>query len=308
MHSREKSRGLVLGGSGFLGAWVVQRALLAGGDVVCASREPGRSPEFGVGHGRPLAVDVTRQGDLEERLESLDLDWIVNCAALSKLSDCEQQPDLAASINTELPRFLGKHCQGRGIRLLHVSTDLVFDGAPPRSSGYVEEDPCAPLSVYGTSKWRGELAMLDENPAALVVRVPLLLGPSGGRGLGASDSLLAARERDEHVRLFTDEYRTPLDVRLVARALVELCGASVCGLLHVAGPERLSRFELGQLVLAPGSGPSPSRQADLELGAPRPADVSLDASRAAGLLSFSLLSPRITLAGTPHLDAEPWDR
>jgi dTDP-4-dehydrorhamnose reductase len=136
------------------------------------------------------------------------------------------------------------------------------------------------------------------------VRLPLLYGDSAGRGLGASDSLLAAVDRDERPPLFTDEFRTPLEVQNAARALLELLDSGTRGILHVAGPQRLSRLELGLAVLDE-MGLSPelaraciteARSADAPGPALRPRDVSLDARRARALLQTPLLSVREGLA------------
>ncbi len=157
-----------------------------------------------------------------------------------------------------------------------------------------------PVSRYGETKAAGERAVLETSPEALVVRLPLLYGDSGGRGLGATDALLAAVARGERPRLFEDEFRTPLDVDVAARALVELLlDSGVAGVLHVAGKERLARYELGlALLAAAGFDPARARAAVLAgtrrqagLETTRPADVSLDASRARDMLRMELPGP-----------------
>lgn len=299
----QTTTGLVLGGSGFLGAWVVEEALAAGGRVLSVSRAPGERPRLGhethTCTERTLGLDVLESAGLRALLKSEPLQWIVNCVALARAADCEADVQRARALNTAMPMELSALCVEHDIPLVHISTDLVFDGAPPRESGYVETDVARPLGVYGETKLEGERGVLRVNPTALVVRLPLLCGDSGGRGLGASDSLRAALERGETARLFGDEFRTPLDVRLAARALLELAHGDAAGLLHVAGPERLSRFELGELSLRPTDDVGKlqlTRSADLDLHPPRPADVSLDCGRARRILGLSLLSPRITLA------------
>jgi len=288
---------LVLGGSGFLGVHVLEAVAATGRRVVSAGRH---SPldRAGAEHAPLDALD----GDaLEALLERLSPDRVINCCALARGGDCEERPECADRLNAELPEALGRWAGRTGARLVHVSTDLVFGGEPPRAAGYREEDSPGPLSIYGNSKAAGEAALLAANPAALVARLPLLFGDSRGRGLGASDSLLAALERGgRRPRLFVDEFRTPLAVEEAAAALVELAGSPVAGLLHVAGPERLSRFSLGRIVLL-GAGRSeaeierflqPVRQEELDLAALRPADVSLDTRRARSFLRSPLSAPR----------------
>ena len=288
---------LVLGGSGFLGVHVVRAAAAAGAEVVRASRRP-RDPG-GSGAARAEPCDLEEAGAVEQLLERLRPEVVVNCAALSRGGDCEREPLRARRLNEEAPAELAVACAGHGVRLVHLSTDLVFDGEPPRPAGYREEDEAHPLSVYGATKLAGESAVLEAFPGALVARLPLLFGPSGGRGLGASDSLLAAVARGDTATLFVDELRTPLDAREAAAALVELAAGEASGRLHLAGPERLSRHALGELVLrAAGLDPAvtcrlvrPTSQRDLELTPPRPRDVSLDAGRARELLGAPLSPP-----------------
>jgi dTDP-4-dehydrorhamnose reductase len=132
------------------------------------------------------------------------------------------------------------------------------------------------------------------------VRLPLLYGDSFGRGRGASDSLLAAIARGERPTLFTDEWRTPLDVEDAARALVELAGTGTSGILHVGGPDSMSRHELGLAVLrARGMDEAsaraairPGTRAEAGLEAARARDASLDSRRAESILAARLHSVR----------------
>jgi dTDP-4-dehydrorhamnose reductase len=284
---------LVLGGSGYLGAHVVTAATLrAGGahEVYSASRQPHVAPPNSA--ARAVPFDALRAGSVEALFDELSPRRVVLCTALAKIADCEAYPELARALNVELPRRVANACAASGARLVTISTDLVFGGGTPRAGGYVESDPTAPVSHYGRTKVDGETAVLESCPRALVVRIPLLFGPSGGRGLGASDSLLAAIERGEKPRLCTDEWRTPLSVVEAAAALCELLDSGHAGRLHVAGPQRITRYELGLWVLrskghAPRAAESlvePVQSAELGPVALRPADACLDASRARSIL------------------------
>jgi len=297
-------RWLVAGGSGFLGAQVVLAARAAGAVVVCAARRPGLPAALVARDGGAVSVEVDSvdlelAGAASELIERVQPDRVLSCAALARGADCEREPRRAERLNVEVAAELARACADRGARFVHVSTDLVFDGEPPRSGGYREGDPARPLSIYGRTKIEGEERVLAAYPGALIVRLPLLYGPSGGRGLGATDALLAAVARGDTPTLFTDEVRTPLDVREAAIALVELCGRDVAGRLHVAGPRALTRHELGRLaLLAAGHGAReiarlvrPASRADFDLTPPRPRDVSLDTGRARALLEAPLSPP-----------------
>lgn len=301
---------LVTGASGFLGAHVVAAALARsrgeatladplGPPVVAQSRGPALlAPRFGEGPrdaAEWIERDLAGQGVLG-LLDTVRPDEVIHCAAMSRAVACEAEPEMAAELNGRVPGAVAAWCAARGARLIHISTDLVFGetDAPPR--GFEEAAEPAPLSTYGRTKLEGERAVLEAFPEATVARLPLLYGNSGGRGLGASDSLLEAIERGEKPRLFVDEWRTPLEVSNAAEALVELLDFDHGGVLHLAGPDRVTRHEFGLAVLAamglePGAARgeiAEARQADLDAGAPRPRDVSLDARLAARHLETGL--------------------
>jgi dTDP-4-dehydrorhamnose reductase len=286
---------MVLGGSGFLGAWVVSAAVRTGHQqVVAVSRRPHRAPLVFMKGARALERDLLR-ADLDTLLQAEHPARVILCAALSSAADCDRDPDLATETNAVLPGRVAAACARAGARLVHVSTDLVFGRVPPRPGGFTEEDPVAPVSHYGRTKAEGEVAVLRAYPAALVVRLPLLYGDSGGRRLGASDSLLASVAAGKRPTLFEDEWRTPLFVGDAAVALVELSTQQVSGVLHVAGRDRVSRWELGCAVLESAGIDAAARRgtrAELGMAATRAADASLDASRARGLLDTPLRGVR----------------
>ena len=298
---------LVTGATGFLGAHVVAAAVARnrrtgtfadplGRLVVAAGREVALAPRYTTPRDAAQWIAVDLCAALPELLARVDPCEVVHCAALSRAKDCQSDPDRAARTNAALPGELAAWCQAHGARLVHVSTDLVFGRVDAPRGGFREGDDPAPVSVYGESKLAGERAVLAACPSAVVVRLPLLYGDSAGRGLGASDSLLAAVERDEVPALFADEFRTPLEVANAARALVELLDVGTRGLLHVAGPERVSRHAFGLAVLeAMGltrqdaeAAVRAVEQSEVDTGAPRPRDVSLDARVAARLLGTPL--------------------
>lgn len=300
---------LILGASGFLGPHLVRAASAAGWRVRAAVHRPGAWPTPDPPELFPWEAE--RPGELARLLDRTRPSAVVLATALAQVEACEAEPERAWRLNAALPEEAAGLCLARGLRLVHLSTDLVFGARPPRGRppgqagrGYDELDPPAPTSLYGRTKASGEERLLAAFPAALVVRLPLLYGDSLGRGLGASDQILAALERGERPVLFTDEWRTPLEAGNAARAVVELVGQDLGGRLHVAGPERLSRHELGLLLLeARGLPPGaraerlrPARRAELGLAELRPRDVSLDTTRACARLATPLLAPRAALA------------
>ncbi|MCU0863126.1 MAG: sugar nucleotide-binding protein [Planctomycetes bacterium] len=221
---------LVTGTAGFLGGHVLAAVRAAGHTPLATSRRAG-----------DIQVDLTAPGMVAAVAEALRPDLVLHLAAMARLTDCARQPDLAARVNAWLPEQLAERF---GARLLMVSTDLVFDG---NRAPYGPTDPVAPLSVYGATKADGEERVRCHG--GRVARLPLLFGPDPS-GRGASAQLRAAL-RSGPVMLFTNEYRTPLHAADAAAALVaEVVQPDGPPLLHLPGPERVSRFQFGQRFAA----------------------------------------------------------
>jgi dTDP-4-dehydrorhamnose reductase len=203
----------------------------------------------------------------------------IHAAALSRILDCYRTPERARHVNSEGSAVLARLAAEAGSRMLYVSTDLVFDG---ERGGYREEDTANPLSVYGRTKHDAEAAVLSY-PQHTAVRVSLLFGPSLIDRESFFDEQVAALRGCRSVNLFADEWRTPLSLATAADALVALALSDYTGLIHLGGPERLSRFEMG-LRLAAHLGVDPSlviagRRAQAPAPEARPRDTSLDSSR-----------------------------
>ncbi len=280
---------VVLGGSGFLGAQVLRRAAAAGWE---------RAVSLSRATGLDLAAADARA--IESALRSHSAGAVLLCAAMAKIDECEREPERAVATNARAPREVARACAALGLRLVHVSTDLAFGATPAPPGGFREDHEPAPISIYGRTKVAGERAVLEAHPAALVARIPLLYGDSLGRGLGATDGLLAALARGEAPTLFSDEWRTPLDVFDAADALLELAHGSLAGLLHLAGPERISRAELGLCAVRAAGLSVPLRTASRS-SAPssnlRPADVCLDTTLVRSHLRTRLRPVREALGG-----------
>lgn len=230
---------------------------------------------------RAVSLELLDPEALSRLLDRERPDALVHAAVLGRTDLCQERPDEATATNVALPRLLAKLCAQRGIRLVAISTDLVFGGdrAP-----YREDDAPHPLSVYGRTKSEGEQAVLEAHPAAVVARVSLVLGRGHGARGTSSESIAWALRAGRSVSLFTDEHRTPVDPESVADAVERMLAARTSGLFHLGGPERLTRHELGLRVARalglPADGLVAARQADYSGPDPRPADVSLRSERA----------------------------
>jgi dTDP-4-dehydrorhamnose reductase len=222
---------------------------------------------------------------------------VIHCAALSKSPDCEANPDLARKLNVEVTAQLAE--LAADIPFFLLSSDLVFDG---RTGSYHEGEPVNPLSVYGETKAAAEQIVL-RNPKHTVLRLSLNGGisPSGDRGF--NEQMRRAWQAGQTLRLFTDEYRSPMHAEVTARAIWELVAHDAPGLYHLCGSERLSRWEIGQLIAARWPQLKPRIQAGSlkeYQGAPRAPDTSLNCAKVQRLLSFPLPGLNRWLAAHPE--------
>lgn len=278
---------LVTGATGQLGGHLVARLAASG-----ASRVGGlaRSWAGATLPCEPLSVDLADGTALRTAIDRIRPTHVIHAGAMTAVADCFRDPAGAARVNVEATRVIASAAAALGARLVYVSTDMVFDGL---GAPYDESATPRPLSRYGRSKLEGERAAL-EHGAALVVRVPLLFGlPRTPRPTTFAAQLEALRH-GAPLRLFTDEFRTPLWVADAAAALAALATTGECGVIHVAGPERLSRFDLiagaARLLGIERPNIEPVSRLSIAGDEPRPADLSLDGRRFAA--AFPALSPQ----------------
>lgn len=224
-------------------------------------------------------LELTDAAAVRQRFERDRPAVVVHSAALSRSPACQSDPVAARLANVEATRILSE--LAADAHFIFLSTDLVFDG---RSGGrrYREEDPVNPLSVYAETKVEAE-AVVRKHPRHLIVRTSLNYGHTAGGDRAFNEEMVLAWRAGRTLRLFKDEFRCPIAAAATAEAIWGLVARGATGLLHVAGAERLSRWEIGGLVARRHAGLYPridaASLADFA-GAPRPPDVSLDSSRA----------------------------
>ena len=269
-------RVLVTGAGGLLGGRLAGLLHARGLEVIAAHRltQPPPGP-------RLVLAELTDEAALARLLDAERPDAVVHAAVLGRADECEARPEDAERVNARLPGTVARLCRERACRLVALSTDLVFAGDRPFVS---ELDAPGPRSVYGRTKLAGEEAVLRENPDAAVARVALVLGRGHGTRHTSTESVYRALAEGRPLRLFTDEYRTPVDPESVAEAVARLLAGGCSGRFHLGGPERLSRHDLGLRVARafglPESAVIAGRQSDHAGPDQRPADVSLDSTRA----------------------------
>lgn len=243
------------------------------------------APEWNaVGVNRSV-LDLINHGAVREKFLRDRPRLIIHCGALSKNPACQANPALAWKTNFDATRNLAD--LAAETPFVFISTDLVFDGTKGR---YVEGDAANPLSVYAETKLAAESAVL-KNPLHTVVRTSLNAGNSPAGDRSFNEEMVREWRAGRGVKLFTDEYRSPIPAVVTARAIWELATKNQPGLYHLAGWERLSRFQIGQLVAdsCPELHPKLAAGSLREYqGEPRAPDTSLDCSKVQNLLSFQL--------------------
>jgi dTDP-4-dehydrorhamnose reductase len=245
-------------------------------------------------------LDLTDFAAVRQAFQRQKPELVIHCAALSKSPECQANPKLAQLLNVEVTAVLTE--LAADIPFIFLSTDLVFDG---RTGNYDESALINPLGVYGTTKVQAERIVLA-NPRHTVIRTSLNGGISAAGDRGFNEQMMLAWSQGRNLRLFTDEFRCPIAAAVTARAIWELAAKNLPGLYHVAGAERLSRWQMGQLL----AGRRPDLAAKIEPGsikdyegAPRAPDTSMSCAKAQKLLSFPL--PRFSewLAEHPEFAA-----
>lgn len=231
------SKILITGASGLLGINMALTALHFGYSVTGVTLEEGI-------HGTPFEMaqmDLTKTGIIQKLLDDVQPDTIINCVAQTNVDRCEQVPDEAELVNTNLPGQLAGEASRQGIKLVQISTDAVFDG---KQGDYTEDAPVSPQNVYATTKLAGERLVLNTDSHALVCRVNFYgWSISGRRSL--AEWFYNKLSSGEHIQGFTDAIFSPLLATDLAEILLKLVEHGCSGIFHVVNPNSISKYEFG---------------------------------------------------------------
>ncbi|MFZ1756434.1 MAG: NAD(P)-dependent oxidoreductase [Caldilineaceae bacterium] len=288
---------LITGATGFLGQYLiaaVRKSWRVAGTFHRTRREDAARLLAGVDSGR---IDLTDFRDVREMLDAVRPSAVIHTAALADPTYCEQHPDESLRVNLQATVNLAGLCGDRNIPFVFTSTDLVFDGT---RAPYAEDSPVSPLNLYGEHKALAEQAALDRYDEAAICRMPLLFGFSFNGRIPFFQRMATEFQAGQTMALFADELRTPVSGPVAAAGLLLVAASGmedesvnpreserVRGLLHLGGRERISRYEMGARILEilglPPFLAQPISFRDVPAVAARPADVSLDSSRAYAL-------------------------
>ena len=264
-------RVLILGGNGQVAFELRRAAWPAGTSPTIAAR-----PDF----------DMARPESLEPVLAAATPEVVINATAHTAVDKAESEPGLAFAVNRDGPARLAELCAGRGIPLLHISTDYVFAGTG--EAPHSEDDPTAPLGVYGASKAAGEVAIRAALPRHLILRTSWVYGAHGANFV--KTMLRLGAERDE-LRVVSDQHGSPTAAADIADTLVRLAGRAAAddaawGTYHYAGAGFTTWHGLAEYIFQAqerrtGRRPRlvPIATSDYPTPARRPANSRLDCSR-----------------------------
>ena len=228
---------LITGASGLLGINLALETMREH-EVIGIDRGRLKSAPFQV-----IQADFLQKNEINSILDSVNPDWLVNCAALANLEECERHPDQARILNTDIPAELANACAKRNIKFVQLATDAVFDGKKEDDS-YTEDDAPNPQSVYAQTKLDGEREVQKANPRAIITRVNFFgWSLSNRRSLG--EFFVNNLSAGKNVNGFIDVIFCPMWVNHLSRLLVEMLEKNLNGLYHVVGAQAMNKYQFG---------------------------------------------------------------
>ncbi len=217
----------IIGAKGFLGSALAQACVNKNLEFIATGKED---------------VNITDLEQLKKILQTYEgVTHIVNCAALTDLELAEKDPAQAFLVNATGAENVGIVAQAMNVKVIHISTDYVFDGELNRP--YQESDECAPINVYAQSKWEGEKKLLRVCPSACVIRSSWLFGKGGKNFIS---SVFQKMQTDSVLKIVTDQRGRPTFVKDLADAILRLLSHS--GIYHFANQGVVSRFDIAQEI------------------------------------------------------------
>lgn len=279
---------LLTGASGLVGSAFAQSATRRGHHVTgLVGTFSGEIP----GLAAKRAIDLTDEAAVTSTVLELFPDAIVNCAAVSETAQCDADPARAQALNVALPAQLARLANHLSARLIHLSSEQVFDGTS--SAAYAVKSPVNPINLYARQKVESERLVHTAAPNfAITLRAPLLTGNSLGGRRSLHERLFADWAAGKTPKVYTDEIRQPCTAANLAELMVELLERNdVRGVFHWAGADALSRHELARRIrahfkLSDTAAPleAIARAADPRAASKRQATLALDLKPLAGVV------------------------
>jgi dTDP-4-dehydrorhamnose reductase len=246
-------------------------------------------------HHKPLnnsrnsySIDILNLELVKNFLYEQKPDIILNCSGLTSVEQCEANQELANFLHVLFPTELAKFTAQESIGNIHISTDHLWDGL---KQFYSEEDPVNPINIYGETKARGEKEVVKTNPLSLILRTNFFGSGSEWRQ-SFSDWVISKLNKKQEFFGFEDIYYTPISVGYLLKFMNELFEIRYSGIIHVAGSERISKYEFilkmaNQLNLN-HSHCNKVKYSDVQQSVIRPMDMSLNTNRLSNVLNTNI--------------------
>ena len=259
-----KKKILVIG-AGFLGSKILEIGNVTGYEVVGTSR---------IAQNNTISLDISNIDEAENLLRKINPDYVINCASRNEIDFLESHADLAMQVNSVGARNVAKICSDNKVRLVHISTDSVFDGA---KGWYSENDKPNPLNIYSKSKYEGELMVSSNINNYVIVRTNFYGVNKNGKYF--FNWILDNIKSNKTMTGFSDVIFSPLGITTLAKMIVELLEIKYNGILHLSSGKTISKFDfISKVVSFLGKSTSLVRQGritDMKLPARRPLNTSL---------------------------------
>jgi dTDP-4-dehydrorhamnose reductase len=223
---------LVTGCSGQVGGAIKRLAAQRGRDIYAPDR---------------TLLDLRSDDSIAAVLSAQPWQAVINCAAYTAVDKAEKERDLAYRVNAEAPAVLARETERRGIPLVHVSTDYVFDGT--KSTPYVENDPTNPLGVYGQTKHMGEMAIREHSSNYAIVRTAWVMSTSGSNFL---DTMLNLGSYKSELRIINDQIGSPSSADDIADALLRVTDnlGDRSGTWHFVNSGEATWYDVASLIFS----------------------------------------------------------
>jgi len=255
-------------------------------------------PALSVKHqvlGRDIEdLNIADQQRVQKEIETMRPQVVVNAAAYTDVDGCEGKRELAFSVNAEGARNIAAGCAASNARMIHLSTDYVFDGTS--SAPYREEDPPNPLNVYGASKLQGERQIREVLENHLIIRTEWLFGRHGKNFV---DTILRLAAQQEELRVVNDQRGAPTFTKDLSWAIEKLLEKEAKGILHITNSGSCTWFEFARQILKEKNIDNgsivPISSAALTRPAKRPANSVLDCHRFENLVGQKMRTWEETL-------------
>lgn len=286
-----RNRVLITGANGLLGQALTERLVeLSNYDVLATARDD--APRFNASLCEYQGMDVTDPDAVTATVEDFEPDVVVNCAAVSDVTECNENRNRAWAVNARAVKRLAKHCQNLRARLIQVSTDFVFNG---NRGPYDENGRPDPVNYYGRTKLAAENALREVGLSNwALVRTVLLYGT--GQHLSRSNVvhwMIEQLSAGNTIHVVTDQWRTPTYVHDLADGIARVVERGKTGVYHISGRELVTIYELAQTV-------ADVFEFEASLIDPVPSDYFDEAVERPSKTGFIILKAETELGYDPH--------